>query len=134
MLTVVDDDGLSDSDIVNVHINYENNLPIADAGEDQVVTGNSQVKLDGSDSYDDKEIAQYVWTQIGGESFVTLIDRRTAKPFFTAPTFKDVLVFELVVFDEQGLQSFDEVIVSVEGVIPDKEDDKGLCFINSLGQ
>jgi hypothetical protein len=71
-LTVTDDDGLTDTDMVTITVNPpDNQLPVADAGADQTVVdgdadGSKEVTLDGSGSSDpDGTIVSYVWTENG---------------------------------------------------------------------
>lgn len=67
-LVVTDDSGLSDDDVVTVTVSApENQLPIANAGQDQTVldadgNGSELVSLDGSQSTDsDGTIVSYAW-------------------------------------------------------------------------
>jgi len=74
------------------------------------------VQLDGSGSSDSHGgILTYQWTQTSGPT-VTLDDPITAKPTFTAPEteVQETLVFELVVTNDQGVQSEpDSVTITV---------------------
>jgi len=103
-LTVTDASGASSTAAVEIAI-AANQLPLADAGPDQSVTGNSGVTLDGSGSSDpDGDQLFYSWTQTGGPS-VTLNNPTSVNPTFVAPTAtsaNQVLTFELTVTDDDG--------------------------------
>jgi hypothetical protein len=117
-LTVTDFGGLRDTDttVVNVTGDKDNDPPTADAGPDQNVDEETIVTLNGSNSFDpDDGIASYQWQQIAGPS-VILSNPETVKPTFFAPnvgTDGVSFTFELVVTDVGGLQSSDTTIVNV---------------------
>ncbi len=115
-LTVTDNGGLQHSDACTVNISWENESPVAVAGEDQTVTEGEAVQLDAGGSRDvDDGISAYQWNQISGPA-VSLSNPQGAQPTFNAP---DVgpegasLAFQLTVIDYSGLQSQDECIVNV---------------------
>jgi len=98
--------------------------PLPDAGADQNVwmkggAGTTVVSLDASGSSDPGgSIASYAWTQVGGTNSVTLTGADTATPTFTSPTLtyaqaQDNLVFQVVVEDNEGNSSADNVTVAV---------------------
>jgi len=98
--------------------------PLPDAGPDQNVymkggAGTTVVTLDASGSTDPGgSIASYAWTQVAGTNSVTLTGSSTANPTFVVPTLtyaqiKDDLVFQVVVTDNDGFSSTDNVVVSV---------------------
>jgi len=117
-LTVTDFGGLKDTDttVVNVTGDKENDPPWADAGPNQNVDEETIVTLDGSNSFDpDDGIASYQWTQIAGPS-VSLSDPQAVKPTFFAPEVGPdgfSYTFELTVTDYGSLQSTDTAIVNV---------------------
>ncbi|MRG95576.1 M36 family metallopeptidase [Polyangium spumosum] len=82
-------------------------LPVANAGEDLVVSSGDQVELDGSGSSDpDGDALTYKWTQTAGLE-VALMTGDGPKPTFVAPTV-DVdatLTFQLTVSDGKGMAS-----------------------------
>jgi len=107
---------------VSVYYKYPvvNHAPTADAGPDQGnVDAGDLVTLDGSGSYDpDKgDTLTYQWTQTGDGTQVTVQNRTTAYPKFTAPDMGSeggTLSFELVVTDQRGLSSgADTVTITV---------------------
>ncbi len=90
-----------------------NLLPIANAGENQFVSGGDEVTLNGLNSYDpDGEIVGYVWTQTEGTS-VTLSDYEEPVVTFTAPMDEGLLVFNLEVFDDTGASNSDNVSIFI---------------------
>ena len=113
-LVVIDDQSASDNDTVTISIVNTNIDPIAIAGEDQIVGVNDFVTLDGSASTDsDGTISSYLWSQISGQA-VTLSAVNEAITTFTAPTQEDILVFELLVFDEFGGTSSDTTSILIQ--------------------
>lgn len=88
-----------------VHITNVNKAPSANAGTDfntrEFRTG---VQLNGSGSDPDGTIASYAWTQTGGTA-VTLSNANIAAPTFTAPAAPTTLTFQLIVKDNEGLDS-----------------------------
>ena len=75
----------------------------ANDGADQTVREESEVALNGSNSFDpDDGIASYRWKQVAGAS-VTFSDPTEDRPTFEAPSFDDSgdqpLIFELIVTD-----------------------------------
>ena len=91
--------------------------PIANAGPDQTVDSGDMVRLDGSGSSTNPAGGSltYQWTQTSGPS-VTLNDPTAVNPTFNAPDvlLQRDLVFELVVTNEQGIQSEpDSVTITV---------------------
>jgi PKD repeat protein len=60
-LTVTDNDSLTDTDYISITVE-PNQIPVAIAGPNQVVTVGETVNFDGSDSYDtDGDIVSYIW-------------------------------------------------------------------------
>ncbi|MBI5376829.1 MAG: SBBP repeat-containing protein [Candidatus Schekmanbacteria bacterium] len=118
-LTVTDNDALQSSDSVVITVTNLAILPVANAGTDQTVNEETLVELDGTASSDsDGTISSYLWSQTGGIS-VTLSDDSASQPTFTAPAIsnaEEVFTFTLTVTDNDGLQSSDNVVVTVTNV------------------
>ena len=115
-LTVTDSQGLKGTDFCVVNVIWVNDPPIASAGPDQSVNAGDPVVLDGSDSFDnDGYIASYNWVQTSGTT-VILSDPTAMQPVFETPDVDnqgEILIFKLVVTDNQGLQSTSECLVNV---------------------
>ena len=87
--------------------------PVANAGDDQFVSPNAEVTLDGTSSYDpDGEIVYYEWIQISG-NLVSLANEEASLTTFIAPNTNSDLVFELTVYDNDYNGATDQVTISV---------------------
>jgi hypothetical protein len=115
---VVNDGHLSSAaDSVTISVQNVNKPPVAFAGAAQTVDEGTLVTLDGSGSSDpDGDVLTYLWEQTDGPS-VTLSDETSPTPTFMAPAVVSVsevtCTFSLAVEDVIGLQSSNEVIVTV---------------------
>lgn len=121
-IDLVVSDGLLSSvaDRVSIQVSIENTVPVAMAGDDQTVAGQSVVMLDGSASFDaDGDPLSYSWHQLSG-SLVSLDDALSAQSSFMAPNLDETLVFELRVNDGQVESAADTVSINVSAlnVIP----------------
>jgi hypothetical protein len=97
----------------------ENVAPVASAGENQQVDENSEVTLDGTESYDsDGNITSFSWVQISGDESVTISQADTSQPSFYVPhVASDMnLTFELTVFDDMGYGTSDEMTVLIKNI------------------
>ena len=93
----------------------QNQLPIAQAGEDQSVDKRETVTLDGTNSSDPEgETLTYEWRQVGGES-VALSGVTVAQPAFRAQR-PGTYLFQLVVHDGQDASRPDTVKVEVVSI------------------
>lgn len=121
-LTVTDNYGDTDLSIVSIFVQdalITNQIPVADAGLDQVVNEKTLVTLDASNSSDDGSIASYLWEQTAGISTVTLDDNTLAIASFTAPmvtSANDSITFKLTVTDDLGVQANTFVNIAVNDV------------------
>jgi len=112
------DDGALTSSPDTVLISVDNQVPVADAGPDQLsIEANTLVTLDGSGSSDpDGDSIGYHWSQTSGPS-VSLSDTNIVNPTFT-PTVKGNYEFELLVDDGALTSSPDTVLISVGNQAP----------------
>jgi len=117
----VSDDTLNASDSLALTVkNILNQDIIADAGNDRIVNENIGISLDGTDSNDpENQSLTFAWTQISGEH-VKLSSNSSMTPSFTSPSVSNneikVLVFELKVFDDNGIQAIDTVKITVDPI------------------
>jgi K319-like protein len=89
--------------------------PIANAGQQQIASSNSQVTLDASKSIDnDGTIISYLWTQVKGPK-VLLAHPDKIKSTFQSPVVDNdtILIFRLVVKDNSGMNNSDTVGVKI---------------------
>ncbi len=106
-LTVIDDNGATDTDTVVVTINA---LPVADAGADQTVNFSEEVTLDASGSSDsDGTIASYQWKE---GTTVLSTDISFSKSDFTLGEH----TITLTVTDDDGATNTDNVVVTVNAL------------------
>lgn len=93
--------------------NTINLAPTAIAGDDQIVTEQSLVILDASNSVDpESEPLEYMWRQIQGET-AALSSNSDEKPSFIAPSQTGILTYELTVTDSQNNSAVDAVNIVV---------------------
>ena len=93
---------------------------VANAGPDQIVNEKVKIILDGSQSFDpENQQLSYMWTQTTGES-VTIKSDTSVETSFTSPTVANneikILVFDLMVYDDNGREAFDTVVITVDPV------------------
>ena len=122
-LTVTNEAGETDTDIVKITVIAPIAAPVANAGDDQLVSSGAEVTLDGNDSTVDssRTIRSWSWTRTGGTGVhtVALTNANTATPTFTAnslaPGTKNIThVFTLSVRDSGGETDTDTVTITVE--------------------
>ena len=93
---------------------------MADAGDDRIVNESVKVSLDGSESHDpENQKLSFEWTQVSGET-VNLSSTSSVNPSFTSPIVDNneikVLTFDLKVFDDNGRENVDSVVITVDPV------------------
>lgn len=96
-----------------------NVAPVANAGADQRVLGDSVVTLPGAGTDVDGTISSYTWRQVSGTA-VALSSTTAQSPTFTAPLVStdSTLVFGLTVTDNSGAASpEDQVTVTVGAAV-----------------
>jgi uncharacterized repeat protein (TIGR02543 family) len=105
------------SHTIVAHFLIINQVPIANAGPDQIVTKNSLVTLDGSASYDPDHQPypdlSFTWTQTSGPS-VVLTEWNSIKPTFT-PTVTGIYTFNLRNYDWQDVAEDNVTITVTDG-------------------
>ena len=130
----VEANDVTDTDTVDVTVANVNNVPVADAGDDQSIAEGVPGALNGISSYDgDGDTLSFVWVQTGGPA-VVLAGDNTATPSFTAPVIGGggapgvvaTLVFTLYVSDGYELTpSSDTVSVDITNINNDPVADGG---------
>ena len=129
------DGELSDSDSVVVTVS-ENQIPVANAGEDQTVDAGESVVLDGSLSFDPDSGPQslsYLW-EIASRpqnSVATIVNQNNVVAFID-PDLAGLYTLRLVVSDGQA-SDFDDVLIDVIAQVEPKMCDvDGNDFVDSL--
>jgi len=113
-LIVSDGELSSPPDLVRVVVNAVNQVPTANAGEDQAVLVNDPVILNGSGSTDpDGDPLTYAWQQTEGPATVTLEGASSVTATFV-PSQTGTYRFELVVSDGENASAPDDLTVTVE--------------------
>ena len=86
--------------------------PVAEAGEELVLSDEWKVELNGRDSYDPEGgVLSYSWEQLSGPD-VELFEGYTAQPFFFPPN-RGKLEFQLTVENKTGMTAVDTVWVRI---------------------
>lgn len=131
-LTVTDNGGLSDTDMIRIRVEEgANNVPIANAGADRIVASGQTITLDSSGSADsDGTITSRVWTQTTGTRKITLSSKTAIKPTFVAPSVSspEVFTFSLTVIDNEDSISIDTIQITVN-----EKKDVPVCDIKANG-
>jgi poly(3-hydroxybutyrate) depolymerase len=115
VLTVTDNNGVTDRDTVNVFVNpAPNQAPVANAGADFTVNLPAPtIALNGTLSFDpDGSIVNYDWVRISGPGAITIVNSTTTTPSVVGAQ-AGVYVFEIAVTDNNGAVSRDQVTVTV---------------------
>ena len=131
-LTVEDDEGESDEDMVTITVTPPLAPLVANAGEDQSVSSGATVTLRGSGTKSDgTRMVSYNWERTSGSGMATVIlnDETVLRPTFTADTLaigaSDVThVFTLTVTDNKGSTAATDTVmitVTLNDVPPDAD-------------
>jgi len=99
---------------IDIQSNADPNLPVADAGDDQVVSPGDVVYLDASESFDSGSIVAYEWVQLDGPT-VSLEDEESAMTSFIAPDENSIITFRLTIWDDDINEATDEITIMVSG-------------------
>ena len=121
-LTVRDNNGATDTDIMQVNVNAAppppNQAPTANAGQDQNITlPVNTVSLNGTGTDPDGSISAYRWRNISGPTTFTFTNTTTAATTVTGLV-QGVYQFELRVTDNNGATGFDTIQVTVNAALP----------------
>jgi RHS repeat-associated protein len=95
--------------------------PIADAGEDKLVTlASISTSLTGSGTDSDGTIVSYAWTQVSGPNTAVLSGGTMASATISSLAV-GTYIFRLTVTDNEGATGHDEVTITVsdDGLVPD---------------
>ncbi len=117
-LTVTDNDGATDSDIVQVIVNSGVNLPpSANAGTNKVITlPTNSVSLTGGGTDTDGTITGYSWSKISGPATFTI-----ASPSSATTTINNLVQgtyqFKLTITDNDGATDSDTMQVTVNSTV-----------------
>ncbi|MBT3888093.1 MAG: leucine-rich repeat protein [Nitrosomonadaceae bacterium] len=113
-LTVTDAGGKTDTDYVYITLNYYNNAPIAEAGNNQTInddaTPGASVTLNANGSSDDIAIGSYSWSGSDGSTYSGL-----------SPTVSVAIgttVYTLIVTDTDGATDTDTVSITLYNNAP----------------
>ncbi|NJN26096.1 MAG: T9SS type B sorting domain-containing protein [Cyclobacteriaceae bacterium] len=111
-LTVVDDDGASNYDEVNVNVTSANSNPQVDAGEDQQITlPTNTINITAFASDQDGSVISYLWEKTSGGS-ASLININTSV-LSVEDLVAGVYTFSITVTDNDGASAADLVKVTV---------------------
>ncbi|MBL3658199.1 PKD domain-containing protein [Fulvivirga sediminis] len=113
---VTDNDNASASDNIKVIVRPvpANKPPIADAGENKVITlPTNEAELIGEGLDADGSIASYTWIQKSGPNVATITDN-TNSTIEISNLIEGIYIFRLTIQDDDGSTAFDEVNITVE--------------------
>jgi hypothetical protein len=110
VLTVTDENSLTDTDTVVITVN---DPPVADAGADMTVVRKTTFTLRGTGNDVDGDPVTYAWTQVSGPAAV-IRDPDQAETIVEGLPRKTTLVFRLTVTDSSGVTHTDDVTVTVK--------------------
>ncbi len=114
-LEVTDDDGATDTDVVNVNVlpAEVNQAPVASAGADQTIyLPQTTATVTGSGSDSDGSITAYAWSKVSGPSAFSITSPGTAQTTITGLV-PGTYVFRLTVTDNDGDSGSDDLTITV---------------------
>lgn len=103
----------------------EDKHPIANAGQDTVVQPNEIVTLNGHQSWDDKEITEYEWTQVDGDTSVKMQKAQFKDQVELSNLKPGMYKFQLKVTDSVG--QTDTTMVTVLVLTPEQSESRCLA-------
>jgi gliding motility-associated-like protein len=113
-LTVIDNDGDSDTDEIQITVNEENNIsPNVNAGNDRNInlpTNSLTINATATDS--DGSIASIAWSQVSGPNIANLTNINSLN-LTASGLIEGGYVFQLSVTDNDGAEASDEMTVTV---------------------
>ena len=116
-LTVTDEQGAQSTDEVLIAVSPINEVPVANAGIDQaIVLPVDSTTLDGSGSMDDVGISSYEWTFVSGPITPMIVSPSESITIVRDLSLPGTYALSLMVTDEQGAQSTDEVLIAVSPI------------------
>ena len=98
------------------NLTVDNDIPVASAGDDQVIVGGQEVFFDGSLSSDSSGIANWTWSFTYGGTHYEVWGEHAS---FTFSGGDEIVTVTLTVTDGAGHTSTDTMQVTVAGVIPE---------------
>jgi len=98
------------------NLTVDNDIPVASAGDDQVVVGGEEVFFDGTLSSDSSGIANWTWSFTYGGTYYEVWGEHAS---FTFSDGDELVTVTLTVTDGAGHISTDTMQVTVAGVIPE---------------
>ncbi|MEP6927812.1 MAG: PKD domain-containing protein, partial [Ginsengibacter sp.] len=111
-LTVTDNNGATNTDLLSVTVNAgTNGVPIANAGPDQTIT-TSTADLSGSGTVTGGTITSYAWRWVSGPNTATVVSSNSSSTGVTGMQ-PGVHVFSLTVTDNNGATNTDLLSVTV---------------------
>ena len=118
-LTVTDDDGATHKDAINVVVNPVNISPTVTLADNYTVFEQTTAELSGVANDEDGSIATYAWTQVSGDE-VTITNAGQANASFISGDITAITTYEfsLTVTDNEGAQTSDNMIVTVDPNYP----------------
>jgi hypothetical protein len=98
------------------NLTVDNDIPVASAGDDQVVAGGEEVFFDGTLSSDSSGIANWTWSFTYGGTYYEVWGEHAS---FTFSGGDELVTVTLTVTDGAGHTSSDTMLVNVGNVIPE---------------